>query len=130
MSTSSVTMSGSSWWICFSASYPFRAVPTIVNSPDFAIVCEINRRMKALSSTTSTRVSSEDTGPPPQRANLDTPVIGEHRDAAAVIQSGILGDDRNVRRAEHVAHGGHVALADVHAAAGEQGSEHARAAND
>src|SRR6185436_5289675 len=49
-----VTRSGSSWCTFFTASFPSRAVPTTRNSSVLERMSLITRRMKALSSTTST----------------------------------------------------------------------------
>src|SRR4051812_2228719 len=138
MSTSSVTISGSSSCTRFRASYPLRAVPTTVNSPDASMICEVMRRMNALSSTTSTRgiaggepaSALEDTRSLAQRTDLDA--SGQHiqKNAASVIAAGVLADNRDLRVAEHVTNCGDVAFADVDATGGNQIAEHARAADD
>src|SRR5690349_3268380 len=118
MSTSSVTMSGSSAWICFSASYPFRAVPATANSPESVMICDVRRRMKALSSTTSTRSLLEDTRSLFQRPNLDASIVEKQVDAASVISADIFGNDRDLCLGQHAPNGGDVSLADVDAARG------------
>src|SRR5215467_12079260 len=112
MSTSSVTMSGLSAWTSPTASFPSRATPATSNSPDSSRICEISRRMKALSSTTSTR-RSEDTRPLSHRPHLDSAVGEMEVDAATVVAAHVFADDLDAARRERLAHGGDVALADV-----------------
>src|ERR1043165_304188 len=119
MSMSSVTMSGFSAWICLSASSPLRAVPATSNSPESAIVCEMRRRMNALSSTTSTRARSELMPASFHRAHAHAAVVHVERHAAPEIQPDVFGDDRHTRRLERGARCDDVPLADVYAARGE-----------
>src|SRR4051794_6503754 len=130
MSTSSVTTSGFNACICFSASYPFRAVPTTVNSPEPLMICDARRRMKALSSTTRTRGLSELIRPLPKGPHFDPAIVHEQVDAPPVIGPSVRADDWNLRSGERRAHSGNVAFADVHRATGHQVAEHARAAGD
>src|SRR5678816_2796553 len=126
MSTSSVTRSGLSAWICLSASKPLRAVPTTVNSPESSMMCDVIRRMNALSSTTSTlgldggsrgvsRVL-EDTRSLAQRTHFYAPIAHEQVHAASIVGARVLGDERNLQIREDPAHRDHVPLADVDSA--------------
>src|SRR5262249_8262999 len=94
------------------------------------MTCDANRRMNALSSTTSTRGRSEDTRPPPDRADFESAVLEMQKHASAVITSRVLADDRDLRAGQRLAHRDHVAFADVDAARGHQSAEHARSAGD
>src|SRR5215470_16227434 len=107
MSTSSVTMSGLSACTSASASFPSRATPATSNSPDSSRMSEISRRMKALSSTTSTR-RLEDTEPLSHRPDLDAAVPQVEVDAASVIAADVLADDLDPARRQRLAHGGDV----------------------
>src|SRR5258705_157562 len=102
ISTSSVTMSGSSACTFAIASTPLRAVPTTTNSSDAARMSPMDLRMNALSSTTSTddRVSVVMSGGALLAGRLE-----------------ILANDRvgrvQLQRALPVLHG-HIALVHVH----------------
>src|SRR4051812_22896070 len=103
------------------------------------MICVVMRRMKALSSTTSTRGlvalgapldDLEDTRSLAQRPHFDAPGQHVQEDAAAVVPAGVSPDDRHVGGGEHVAHGDDVPLSDVEAAGRHQAAEHARTADD
>src|SRR5829696_1435181 len=124
-------MSGVSAWICRSASWPFRAVPTTRKSGDPSMISPMTRRMKALSSTTSTVARLlEDTISLLERPHLEAAIAQVEIYAPAVVEARVLGDDRDVRRGERLASGGDVALADVDAGAVHELPEHARATGD
>src|SRR5215207_3900965 len=124
-------MSGESAWICRSASWPFRAVPTTRKSGDPSMISPMTRRMKALSSTTSTDARLlEDTISLLQRPHLEAAIAQVEIHASTVVEPRVLGDDRDLRRAERFAGSGDVALADVDAGAVHQLPKHARAAGD
>src|SRR3569833_1448027 len=99
------------------------------------MICDVMRRMNALSSTTSTRgfagidpaSTLEDTRTLAQRTHLDATREHVEVHAASVVAAGILGDDRHMRGGENVTHRGDVPLTDVDAARGDQVAEHARA---
>src|SRR5476651_1018118 len=121
ISTSRVTMAGSSAWICRSASCPLRAVPTTRKSGDASTICVISRRMKALSSTTSTVATElEDTIALFQRADFEPPVRQMEIHTASVVEARVLGDERNAGGGEHLARGNDVALAHVDAGVGDE----------
>src|SRR5437867_416885 len=141
MSTSIVTRSGLSACTLCSASTPFRAVAATRNSPDSSMICEMSRRMNALSSTTSTDRSAppwpvplagalDDTVPLLEGPHFGAPIAEVKVHAPAVTAPDVLGDDANAAIEERLARGGDVALADVDAAGGEQVREHARAADE
>src|SRR3954469_24857085 len=97
-------MHGSRAWICRSASWPLRAVPTTRNSGEPSMICVMRRRMKALSSTTSTVVGAlDDTVALPERAHLEPAVGKVEEHAASVVETRVLGDDRHARRGEGLA---------------------------
>src|SRR5215204_304753 len=124
-------MSGVSAWIWRRASCPLRAVPTTRNSPDPSMISPMTRRMNALSSTTSTVAGPlEDTISLLERPHLDAAVAQVEIHAAAVVESRILRDDRNLRGGERLPRGDDVALADVDPGAVDELAEHARAARD
>src|SRR5512133_2486431 len=102
------------------------------NSPLPSMICDVIRRMNALSSTTRTRGFDdlEDTRAFPERADFDSAILEVQIHAASVIAAGILADDGNLRVGQHRANGRHVALADVDCATRHQVAEHARAAGD
>src|SRR5688572_20950501 len=127
---SSVTTSGSSAWICRSASWPSRAVPTTRNSSHDVMSSETSLRMKALSSTTSTVRCLEDTLPHLERADGDAAVGQIEVDAASVVAAGVVGEDGDVGRLEHPSRRLDVALAHVHSARRKERREHAGAADD
>src|SRR5580698_6767867 len=140
---SSVTMSGSSAWICRSASSPSRAVPTTRNSSEaVATTSLMTRRMNALSSTTSTvrtrgrgatavmgatGVGLEDMLPAIERSHHQSAVPHMQEYATPVIPAGILGRNANSRRHQRAPDRVHVSLAHVDAARWQQRPEHARA---
>src|SRR5215207_1887006 len=124
-------MSGSRAWICRSASWPLRAVPTTRKSGDPSMISPMTRRMNALSSTTRTvERPLEDTVPLLERPYLDASVAQVEVHAAAVVEPRVLGDQRDARRGECLARGGDVSLADVDPRAVHELPEHARAAGD
>src|SRR5512132_1008702 len=124
-------MSGSRAWIWRSASCPFRAVPTTRNSFERSMISPMTRRMKALSSTTSTVAGRlEDTISLLERPHLDAAVAQVEVHAASVVESRVLGDDRDSGGGERLACRGDVALADVDPGAVDELPEHARAAGD
>src|SRR5687767_12476549 len=98
---SSVTMSGSSAWICFSASNPLRAVPTTRNSPLVASISLTSFRMNALSSTTRTVRWLEDTLPHLERLHHHAPIGHVEVDAAPVFAARVRGDERDLGQAQH-----------------------------
>src|SRR5712691_8830580 len=108
---SSVTMPGSRAWTRLSASSPLRAVPTTLNSPDAATICEIRRRMNALSSTTSTD-GLEDTIASLDRSHFDAAVVEVQEDTAPVVGADVFGHDRYAGRLQSLARRRHVAVAD------------------
>src|SRR2546423_1211870 len=140
MSTSIVTRSGLSACTLCSASRPLRAVAATRNSPDSSMICEMRRRMNALSSTTSTDLSTppsavladalDDTVPLLERPHFGASIAEVEVHAPAVIAADVLGDDGNAAIEEGLSRGHDVALADVDAAGGEQVREHARAADE
>src|SRR5215207_2350412 len=124
-------MSGVSAWICRSASWPFRAVPTTRKSGDPSMISPMTRRMKALSSTTSTVARPlEDTISLLERPHLDAAVAQVEIHAAPVVESRVFGDDRDLRDGESLAGGDDVPLAHVDARAVHELAEHARAPGD
>src|SRR3954452_4556628 len=127
---SSVTISGSSAWICFSASRPLRAVPTTRNSPLVARISLTSFRMNALSSTTRTVRALEDTLSHLERLDHDPAVRHVEVHAASVLATRVGGDERNLRQAQYPLGGFDVALAHVDAAGWQQRREHAGAADD
>src|SRR6184192_1633343 len=127
MSTSIVTSSGLRVWTFCSASRPLRAVPATRNSPELSRICEMSRRINALSSTTSTEsgglarwspgvATLEDTIAFLERSHLDASVVEEKMDAPAVIAPHIFGDDRHAVLGQHLTSGGDVPIADVDSA--------------
>src|SRR5437868_10617572 len=141
MSTSIVTSSGSRVCTFCSASSPLRAVPATRNSPELSRICEIKRRMNALSSTTSTDgggivgwspvgATLEDTIALLERSHLYPSVVQVEMDAPPVIAADVLGDDRHAIRLERLTSGSDIAIADVDAARRQQIREHARAADE
>src|ERR1700759_1948019 len=102
------------------------------------MICDVMRRMNALSSTTSTRgnagrdpaVALKDTRPLSKRPHLDATGEDVEIHASSVVAARVLADDWNLRIVEHVAHGGDVPFADVDAARRNEIAEHARAADD
>src|SRR6185503_15062776 len=141
MSTSIVTMSGSSACTLCSASMPLRAVPATRNSPppDSSMICEMSRRMNALSSTTSTLRTSpsapaaaalDDTISLLEGANLHAPVAQVEVYAAPVVAADVFRDDRHAALHQCLTSRDHIALADVDAPTREQAGEHARAADE
>src|SRR5688572_1573654 len=124
-------MSGASAWIWRSASCPLRAVPTTRNSPDRSMISPMTRRMKALSSTTSTVGGPlEDTVSLLERPHLDAAVAQVEVHAAAVVEPRVLGDELDLRDGERFARRDDVALPDVDAGAVDELAEHARTAGD
>src|SRR6187551_2060973 len=124
-------MSGASAWIWRSASCPLRAVPTTRNSPDPSMISPMTRRMKALSSTTSTVGGPlEDTISLLERPHLDAAVAQVEVHAATVVESRVFGDERNLRGGEGLARRDDVALPNVDAGAVDELPEHAGAAGD
>src|SRR5829696_9068159 len=125
-------MSGESAWICRSASCPLRAVPTTRKSGDPSMISPMTRRMKALSSTTSTVArpsarSLEDTISLLEGAYFD-PAVGEVEvHAAPIVEARVLGDDRDPRLRERLARRDDVPLADIDPRAVHELAEHARA---
>src|SRR5690348_362610 len=141
MSTSMVTSSGSSAWTFCSASNPFRAVPMTRNSPEPSRICEIMRRMNALSSTTRTvgspppRVTPsvamlEDTVALLERADLEAAVGDGEVHTPAMIAPDVFGDDRHAALGERRSCRGDVPVADVDRARGDETGEHTRAADE
>src|SRR3954468_520051 len=131
ISTSSVTICGSSASICFSASSPLRAVPMTRNSGEASMICVMTRRMNALSSTTRTvDAGLDDTVAFLQRPHFDAAIIEMKVDAPSVVETRILGEERDVRRRQHVLRGVDVPLAHVDAGAAGELPEHAGAADD
>src|SRR5688572_33502798 len=122
---SSVTMSGSSAWICLSASSPLRAVPTTRNSPLVASISLTNRRMNALSSTTRTVRWLEDTLPHLERLHDHATVGDVEVDATSVLTARVRGDEGDVCQPQHALRGLDVPLAHVDAAGRQQRREHA-----
>src|SRR5438067_507405 len=94
------------------------------------MICEVMRRMNALSSTMRTRGFLEDTRALAQRPHFDASIRDEQIDGAPVIAPRILGDDRHSRALEHLANSSGISLTDVHRAASHQVREHARAADN
>src|SRR5215204_1113911 len=127
---SSVTISGSSAWICFSASSPCRAVPTTRNSPLVDRISLTNFRMNALSSTTRTVRWLEDTLSHLERLHHHVTVGQVEVDAAPVLAARVRRDEWNLRQAEHAPGRLDVALAHVDASGRKQRGEHAGAADD
>src|SRR5688572_7944088 len=127
---SSVTMSGSSAWICLSASSPLRAVPTTRNSPLVASISLTNRRMNALSSTIRTVRWLEDTLPHLERLHDHATVRQVEVNAAPVLAARVRRDQWDLRQTQDSLRGLDVALAHVDAARGQQRREHAGAAHD
>src|ERR1044071_1041068 len=107
---------------------PLRATPATSNSPESDTICDVIRRMKALSSTIRTRGRLEDTRSLAQRPDFHAPVVEKEIDASPVVRANVLGDDRDLRIGERLPHRGDIAFADVHASRGQQVREHARAA--
>src|SRR5689334_2994094 len=116
---SSVTISGSSAWICFSASRPLRAVPTTRNSPLVDRTSLTSFRMNALSSTTRTVRWLEDTLSHLERLHHHASVAHVEVDAAPVLAAGVRRHERYFRESEHALRGFDVALAHVDAARGQ-----------
>src|SRR4051812_36758844 len=124
-------MSGASAWICRSASCPLRAVPTTRNSPDRSMISPMTRRMKALSSTTSTVAGPlEDTVALLERPHLDAAVAQVEIHAASVIETRVLGHEGNSRRREGFPRRDDVALSNVDPGAVHELAEHAGATGD
>src|SRR5688500_19227565 len=126
---SSVTMCGSSACTCFSASSPFRAVPTTWKPSQASIISVMTLRMNALSSTTST-VCRCVTRSEPQVAGLERPdedraIPQVEVHAAAMLAARVLADDRDAVPTKRLAGRRHVALTHVDAARGNQRCEHA-----
>src|SRR3982751_3598550 len=141
MSTSIVTKSGSSACTFCNASRPFRAVAMTWNSPEASRICEMRRRMNALSSTTSTErraasppvgagIMLEDTIALLQRAHLDATVVEMKMHAASMVTPDVFGNDRHAASRQCLPRRDHVSFTDVDAARGEQIREHARAPNE
>src|SRR3954465_1325626 len=107
-------MQGSSAWICRSASWPLRAVPTTRNSGEPSMICVMRRRMNALSSTTSTVAGAlDDTIALLERAHFE-PAVGQVEvHAAPVVEPRVLGDDGHPGRGERFARGDDVPLAHI-----------------
>src|SRR6478609_73142 len=113
---SSVTMSGSSAWICFSASRPLRAVPTTRNSPLAARMSLTSLRVNALSSTTRTVRCLEDTLPHSERLHHHATIRQVEVHAASVLATRVGGDEGNLRQPQHAPGGFDVPFAHVDAA--------------
>src|SRR5262245_10176695 len=125
-------------------SAPFRAVPTTRNSPESSRICEMTRRMNALSSTTSTvRLASrgsrcgaggtpmlEDTQPLLQRSHFYPAIAQVEDDAAPVVAAGVLGDNGHAPLREHLPHSLDVTLSDVAAVRIDEVCKHARPADE
>src|SRR5215218_4596069 len=95
------------------------------------MISPMTRRMKALSSTTSTVAGPlEDTVSLLERPHLDAAVAQVEIHAAAGVEPRVLGDDGNLRRGQRLARGDDVALADVDPGAVHELAEHARAPRD
>src|SRR4051794_26317235 len=102
------------------------------NSPEPSMICDVMRRMNALSSTTRTRgfLLLENTRALSERAHFQ-PAVGDGQiDAPSVISARVFGNDRNFRVGEDRAHCGDVTLADIDRRVRDQVTEHARAAGD
>src|SRR5215207_7204563 len=127
---SSVTISGSSAWICYSASCPWRAVPTTRNSPLVDRISLTSFRMNALSSTTRTVRWLEDTLPHLERLHHHTTVRHVEVDTAPVLAARVRGDERDLGQPQHALRGLDVALAHVDAARRQKRREHAGTADD
>src|SRR5215208_839180 len=124
-------MSGVSAWICRSASWPLRAVPTTRKSGEPSMISPMTRRMKALSSTTSTVARPlEDTISLLERPHLDAAVAQMEIHAAAIVEPRVFGDDRDLRDRQRLARRDDVPFADVDARAVHELPEHARAPRD
>src|SRR5688500_86952 len=130
ISMSSVTMSGSSAWICLSASRPLRAVPTTRKPSVSSISSLISLRMNALSSTTRTPCFLEDPLTVLEGAHVDAPVRQVEVDAPSEVAADVLAAQRDAGALEGVPRGEDVPLADVDRVRGEQRAEHARPADD
>src|SRR3990172_1172808 len=100
-------MSGSSAWICASASTPSRAVPPTRTPAKPPISSATTVRMSALSSTTSTVFlvsrrgppgASEDTLAPAHRADLEPSARDVERHRAAALAADVLAHDAHARR--------------------------------
>src|SRR5918994_6909592 len=127
---SSVTISGSSAWICFSASSPWRAVPTTRNSPLVDRISLTSFRMNALSSTTRTVRWLEDTLAHLERLHDHATVGDVEVDAASVLSARIRGHEGDLGQPQHALRGLDVALAHVDTARRQQRREHAGPADD
>src|SRR5215218_9109565 len=122
---SSVTISGSSAWICLSASRPLRAVPTTRNSPLVERISLTSFRMNALSSTTRTVRALEDTLSHLERLHHDVAVRHVEVDATSVLAARVGRDKRNLRQPQHPLGRFDVTFAHVDAAGRQQRREHA-----
>src|SRR5471032_1856403 len=100
---SSVTMSGSSACTFSNASTPLRAVPHTRNPSSEVIISATTLRMNALSSTTSTERTSEDTGAFGHRPHGHFAVGHIERHGAAVIATRVFGHHRNLRLEQRLA---------------------------
>src|SRR4051794_6459752 len=120
-----VTRSGSSWCTFFSASLPSRAVPTTRNSSVLEGMSLFTRRMKALSSTTSTvcgrprsrRLEGEggleEDIRLPHRRDHRAPLGHREAHRAPEVAPHRLAQDGDPRLAQRLARGAQVALAHV-----------------
>src|SRR5688572_18486920 len=94
ISRSMVTTSGSYWWTLRTASNPSRAVATTRYAE--ASTSVMTRRMRALSSTTSTvDGASDDCGTLAHRADLHPPVPHVEPDRTPALPTHRLGLDRD-----------------------------------
>src|SRR5215218_2877515 len=95
------------------------------------MISPMTRRMKALSSTTSTVAGPlEDTVSLLERPHLDAAVAQVEVHAPAVVESRVLGDERDLRDGEGFARRDDVALTDVDSRAVDELTEHARATSN
>src|SRR5215207_8222841 len=127
---SSVTISGSSAWICYSASCPWRAVPTTRNSPLVDRISLTSFRMNALSSTTRTVRWLEDTLPHLERLHHDAAIADVEVHASPMLAACVRSNEWDVGQPQHALGSFDVALAHIDAAGRQQRSEHACSADD
>src|SRR5258708_24693181 len=100
-------------------------------SGDASTIWAIMRRMKALSSTTRTvETGLDDTVSLLERPHCDPSVNQVKIHASPVIETGVLRQQRDSRRGQHVARRDDVPLADVDPGTGDELAEHARATDD
>src|SRR2546427_2495943 len=132
ISRSIVTRSGCSWCTLRNASKPSRAVATTRNGPsprEPPSTSVSTRRIKALSSTTSTVAwRSEDDVVPPHDAGFDATIVRREADGAAPLSAHGLAHHGNPDLAQRCPGSDDVALPHLHRSGRHELREHAGAA--